>query len=435
MPSRREFLVGVSAIPLSWNSILPQAASVQSANKDWPAVRELLSNLLLKNILPFWYPQTLDRDRGGYLLNHDIQGRSKGSSNKDLVVQSRCVWFYSHLYRMGYGSKEHLDAARLGFEFLRDKMWDKQFGGFYWEVDVIGNVATMADKHLYGQAFGLYALSEYYMASGDEEAFMLARKLFGILEYFAYDTRYGGYIESFHRDWSAQSNVGKSYMDTPHDLKLMNTHLHLMEALTTYYLAGKDQVARERLVELIIIQSNSVLRKKLGACTDRHYRNWTPLRGPSYDRVSYGHDLENIWLMMDACKAAGVPDGPLLDFYVLLFAYSYQYGFDQKQGGFFYSGAFNNMADQRGKEWWVQAETLVSSLRMYQTTHEDFYLNCFHRVLDWIDKRQADWENGDWFATIPENGPPVGDKAHAWKGPYHNGRAMMECLEIVKAYS
>lgn len=138
--------------------------------------------------------------------------------------------------------------------------------------------------------------------------------------------------------------------------------------------------------------------------------------------------------MMDACKAAGVPDGPLLDFYVLLFAYSYQYGFDQKQGGFFYSGPFNNMADQRGKEWWVQAETLVSALRMYQTTQEDFYLNCFHRILDWIDKRQADWENGDWFATVPENGPPVGDKAHAWKGPYHNGRAMMECLEITKAF-
>ena len=49
-------------------------------------------------------------------------------------------------------------------------MWDQQFGGFYWEVDSSGRAATRPEKHMYGQAFGLYALTEYAMASGDPTA-------------------------------------------------------------------------------------------------------------------------------------------------------------------------------------------------------------------------------------------------------------------------
>ncbi|MGC9326130.1 MAG: AGE family epimerase/isomerase, partial [Candidatus Hinthialibacter sp.] len=352
MLSRRSFLTCLGAVPMIriQNS---SAAAVQHTFSDWSAVSELLNRILYQNILSFWHPHTVDREQRVYQLNHDIQGKYKGDSNKQLVVQARCVWFYSQLFRRGFGAQEHLDAARIGFEFLRDHLWDHQYGGFYWEVDAAGESATMPGKHLYGQSFGLYALSEYYLASGDKEALALARQLFRILEYYAYDPKYGGYIESFRREWTPPPAEERSYMSAPHKLKLMNTHLHLMEAFTTYYNTCKDPTARERLLELIRIQSNSVLRKNVGACTDRYERDWTPLRGPDYDRVSYGHDLENIWLLMDACRAVGAPDGPLMDLFKTLFAYSLQYGFDAEQGGVYNSGPFNGMADQRGKDWWV----------------------------------------------------------------------------------
>ena len=84
----------------------------------------------------------------------------------------------------------------------------------------------------------------------------------------------------------------------------MNTHLHLLEAITSFCSFTEDALARERLMELILINSNSVVRKDIGACTDRYLENWQPLTGPAYQRISYGHDLENIWLLMEACKAA-----------------------------------------------------------------------------------------------------------------------------------
>lgn len=400
---------------------------------DWERIQSMLEKILHENILPFWLTHTLDTQHGGYYLNHDIQGRPQGPAKKQLVVQARCVWFYSRLINEGLDKEEYRKAARLGYEFLRDTMWDQQHGGFYWEVGDAGDTATLPDKHLYGQAFGLYALSEYARAFQDAEALALARRFFGLLDFVAHDSTHGGYFESFQRDWSYHADpTGRSYMGVPHNLKLMNTHLHLMEALTAYVLASADPVARERLLELITIQSNTVVRKKLGACTDQYARDWTPLQGKAQDRVSYGHDLENIWLLMDACEAAGITGSPLRDLYKTLFAYSLQYGYDEKNGGFYDSGPFNQPADRRGKVFWVQAEALVSALRMYQMTGEEMYYRVFEQTLNWINTRQADWQFGDWYSNVPETGDPTGDKANAWKGPYHNGRAMLECLRIVK---
>ena len=76
-------------------------------------------------------PQGIDREHGGYRLNHDSAGRYLGDGDKYLVTQARMTWFFSRLYRLGLGDQRHLQAARHGYEFLRDKVWDQELGGFY----------------------------------------------------------------------------------------------------------------------------------------------------------------------------------------------------------------------------------------------------------------------------------------------------------------
>ena len=61
------------------------------------------------------------------------------------------------------------------------------------------------------------------------------------------------------------------------------------------------------------------------------------------------------------------------------------------------------------------------------------YLRVFAKTCDWIDRHQTDWKNGEWFETIKPSGKPGGVKAGIWKAGYHNGRAMIECIEILKA--
>lgn len=392
--------------------------------------RALLERILLENIIPFWYPGTLDREFGGYRLNHALDGSDQGSGPKGIVTQARMVWFFSRLHRSAYGKPEHLEAARHGFEFLRDRLWDQEHGGFYWSVSADGAEALQPMKHLYGQSFGLYALAEYYRASGDPEARALAARMFSLLEDRAHDGRFGGYREFFNRDWSEPDDQ-PGYMGVPADIKIMNTHLHLMEAFATYHRVEPSPLVRERLLELIQILSNSVVRKTWGACTDRHFRDWTPVMGPAAEMASYGHDLENVWLLMDASESAGVGDGPLLDLYESLWDYSLRYGWDEDQGGFYYTGPLGQPAVNRAKSWWVQAEVLVSALRMYEKTGNSRYQEIFQKTLRWIVDHQIDWRNGEWFESIRADGAPSGVKAGIWKSAYHNGRAMLECLEIL----
>jgi len=416
-----------------WGVSLVQAApsEVQQVSQKYTP---MLQKILTENIVPFWYDKSLDRTNGGYTISFDAQGKLKEPVTKMIVTQARQVWLFSRLARAGYEPKKYLEAAEHGYRFLRDKMWDPTYGGFYWEVDATGNQKLKPNKHLYGQSFGLYAISEYYLASGKQEVLDFAVQFFNLLEEKSHDKVHGGYIESFNPDWTPSPAGQTSYMGAPSDLKLMNTHLHLLEAMTTFYRASNLPIARERLLELINIESNTVVRKNLGACTDKYDPDWTARLDSGYDRVSYGHDIENIWLLMDACDAAGVSNYPFMDLYRTLFDYSMKYGYDGRSGGFFYTGRFNMAADDRSKSWWVQAETIVSSLRMYEYTKDPKYLSVFETTFGFIETKMVDWEVGEWHETISAQGQAQGDKGSIWKAGYHNGRSMIECIEILKRW-
>jgi mannobiose 2-epimerase len=402
--------------------------------QDAAATIPRLERNLRDAIVAFWYPKTLDTANGGYIISYDAKGVANPRAPKTLVTQARQVWLFSRLAREGVRPKEMLEAAAHGFRFLRDRMWDQRYGGFYWEVDATGTRALMPKKHMYGQSFALYALSEYYSASQDPAALDLASRLFALFEQHAHDRQYGGYLEFFNQDWSPPPAGEPGYMEVPPAMKLMNTHLHLLESMTAYYRASHSPVARDRLLELIAIQSNAVVRKPLTACTDKYDRDWTPAlgRNPAWDRVSYGHDLENIWLLTDASEAAGLPVEPLLDLYRQLFAYSLKYGYDSAHGGFYNSGAFNQPASDRTKTWWVQAEACVSALYMYRLTRDRAYWDVFAKTYDFIERYQTDWQTGEWWESVSPDLQPSGAKAHGWKSGYHNGRAMLECLRILR---
>jgi mannobiose 2-epimerase len=394
----------------------------------------LLQKILTKNIVPFWHDKGIDRTNGGYTISFDIEGKLREPVAKMIVTQARQVWLFSRLARAGYEPQKNLAAAEIGYRFLTEKMWDAQNGGFYWEVDATGDRKLQPNKHLYGQSFALYALSEYALASGRKDVLAFATDFFHLLEAKAHDATYGGYNECFTPDWKPLPASEPSPVGGTADLKLMNTHLHLLESVTTFYRASKLPLARTRLLELIDIESNAVVRKNLGACTDKYDRNWTARLDNNYARVSYGHDIENIWLLMDACDAAGVSNGPFLDLYKTLFEYGLKYGYDGADGGFFNSGPFNSPADDRSKSWWVQAEVIVSALRMYEVTKDSKYLAVFEKTFDFINTKLVDWKTGEWYETISAQGQPRGSKGSVWKAGYHNGRSMIECIEILKRW-
>ncbi len=231
------------------------------------------------------------------------------------------------------------------------------------------------------------------------------------------------------RDWA--SIPDQNYMDAPSDSKRMDTHLHLMEAIERYYRLTGDPQAVEPLTELVLILSQTVIRKAEAVSTNLYRRDWTPVASRGHERVSYGHDLENIWLLAEAANSLGRTETPGLGLYRRVFDATIRHGYDRDRGGFFFWGAIGEPARGRHKVWWVQAEALVAALLMYTLTGEHGYADCYLGTLRWIVHHQADWRHGDWHPEIAPNGRPMGDKAGPWKTPYHNGRAMLKCLAML----
>jgi len=424
---------------LVWNRIIPAPAAPEirlvrrSSFKDLGETRAVLERLLNHNILPFWIPNVLDIETGGYRLNHNVKGTWRGPAPKSLVAQARTLWFFSRLSRSPYGSKATLAAARHGYEFMRTRMWDRDFGAFFWEVDAEGQGPTLTDKHLYGEAFALFALAEYSNATNDPETAEFALSFFELLDDRFHDPQHGGYREVLRRDWQPVPDDAPGYVwAIPAGLKTSNTHLHVMEAFAALAGLTVDRRVQDRLFEMILIQSNAILRKgSVASCTNAYQPDWTPLTGFGQDNVYYGHDLENITLLIQACAAADLPNGPLLDLYTALFKNAVHYGWDRREGGFFFHGPIGVPAINRIKFWWVQAEAMLAALEMFRLTGREVYRDCYFETLHWIDGQQADWEHGDWHKTILPEGSKEGDKASAWKTPYHNGRAVIECLALL----
>ena len=411
-------------------STAPQAADLASP-RDLTSVAEsrpLLEAVLLRNIIPAWYPGCVDGRYGGYDVNMDANGRRSDDGTRHLIGQTRTLWFLSRLARSAYGNPEHLAAARHGFEFLAATMWDARHGGFFWEVTASGEVLR-GDKDSYGQAFALLALSEYATISGDHDAMSLAGELFETLETRIHDPKHPGYFEMRSRDWSATPERG--YVGQNTAFKTMNPHLHLMEAMTSFYRLTQAPLVRARLEELVNIQRNLVYAGRYSAGTELHELDWSPAKG-RWNRVCYAHDLENIYLLLDADAALDLPVDEHLRRYGEIIASCLRHGFDRKQGGFYYWGRHGLPATRRHKAWWVQAESLLALLQMYQLTGNSQYGDCYLETLDWIVTRQVDWAHGEWYAEIAPNGRPNGGaKGDPLKCCYHTGRAMLAGIELI----
>src|SRR5690606_29252949 len=92
-----------------------------------------------------------------------------------------------------------------------------------------------------------------------------------------------------------------SFVDAPPGAKkCTNTHIHLLEALTPLCRAlPGDEILAARLSELAHVIATRMLQPD-GYVHPFFARDFTPVGPP---RVSYGHDIETSWLLMDAVRA------------------------------------------------------------------------------------------------------------------------------------
>jgi predicted GH43/DUF377 family glycosyl hydrolase/mannose/cellobiose epimerase-like protein (N-acyl-D-glucosamine 2-epimerase family) len=388
---------------------------------------------LESDILPFWLPY-VDREAGGFygLVRNDKS--FDAAAPKGLVMHSRFLWAYSAAY-MRYAKPEYLEAARAAYDYLRGGQRDEVRGGFWWIVDQEpgdaahpGKATPEVDvKMVYGQAFAIYALAEYYLASGERGALDLAMETYRLLESIARDKAKGGYFEACDRGWTKPIRFALSEVDIPCD-KSMNTNLHVLEALSNLYRASRDEGVKASLVSLLEVYAYRVFGQKPN--TSLYFdREWKALT----DHVSWGHDIESCWLMTEAAELAygGAEKAPLFVREAIRSARAAILPVLAENGGSLpheKSEAKKHFDGQR--DWWVQAEAVVGCVDAWQETGDGSYLAAAVRLWDYIETKVIDHENGEWFWGVSAAGLPDLErpKGGLWKTCYHNGRA---CLEVI----
>lgn len=375
---------------------------------------------LTEHIIPFWAALE-DKENGGFYgyVSYSLEVDPK--ADKGVILHSRILWFFSSCYRL-LGEQEYLRLATHAYNYIKDHCVDYELGGVYWTT---GYKGTPADdmKHTYNIAFAIYALSAYYRAAGNPEALKLAEKLFSDVEKNTPDEY--GYGEAFTRDWRPAVNEALSENGLTVE-KTMNTVLHLIEAYTELYLAGKDKKVGEKLRFLLSQMSDIVFdpdRNALRVFFDSKFN----VMG---DIHSYGHDIEATWLTDLACEA--LEDKELIDkFHEMNLKIA-----KNIQMTAFENGALNNERDgdkiDKKRVWWVQAEAVVGFINAYQNSGDDSFLKTANSIWEYIKSHVIDKrKGGEWYSEVSFEGVPHDWKEEAgpWKCPYHNGRM---CLEVLK---
>jgi mannobiose 2-epimerase len=386
--------------------------------------------ILKTSIVDFYLPACVDSVNGGYLESLR-GGKFAPTGEKFLTLQGRQLWFFSTLAREGIEEKAARAAAKSGFDFLEGHLRDRKHGGYFAKVNDAGR-PTDRRKHVYLNAFALYGLVAYHRATGDAQALAAAQELFRVLEEKAHDKRHGGYVEFFYEDWRPITDAKEPGYVGAIGTKTYNTHLHVLEALADLYRAWPDPLVRQRLAEVVVVNANTVRHPDFNCNIDGWRPDWRMVETPANLRASYGHDVECAWLTLDATRALGQSPRLLRGWAEALCAYSLKFGYDREHGGFYYTGPLGRPADDTRKEWWVQAEALVSMLEMYRLTGKPEYYDAFRQTLDFVEKHQVARE-GSWWATRAADGSPKGtQRSSMWQGAYHNGRSMLLCARLLQ---
>lgn len=427
--------------------VYPGAAQSNNRNERLQ-LAAVIDKSIQTEMLNKWYPQCVDSAFGGFITTFTYDFKPTGNQDKFIVTQARHTWTASKASELYRDKKYYIACARHGFRFLRDVMWDSTYGGFYNLVSREGKVKTdeRAPKEAYGNAFAMYALAAYYKASGDKEALELAKKAFHWLEQHSHDPVHKGYCQHLQRNGEPVTRPANASSFSDLGYKDQNSSIHLLEAFTALYEVWKDPLLKERLREMLVLIRDTITSSK-GYLQLFFQPDWTPvsfrdsseavIKTHKYlDHVSFGHDVETAYLILEASHVLGLK----LDLTVpkRMVDHALLNGWDSTLGGFYDEGYyFKNKTGitilKDSKNWWAQAEGLNTLLIMADLFPKDGmrYYERFKQQWNYIDTYIIDHEYGDWFEEGLDKEPQRKKalKGHIWKATYHQFRALSNCMQ------
>lgn len=373
---------------------------------------ELYGNALMNDVIPFWERHSMDQAHGGYFSCLDREGRVF-DTDKFTWLQARQTWVFSMLYNRLERRDAWLDIAGHGARFLREHGMDAD-GNWYFALARDGR-PLVQPYNVFSDCFASMALSQYGLASGDEQAKQIAERTYrNILS--RKDDPKGKYTKAVPGTRPAVA------MAIP--MILANLSLELEWLLDEETVNRSIDTCIDDLFGLFLDPEKGILSEHVspeGARLD------------TFDGrlINPGHGMEAMWFLMEIAERRNDPAN--IEKAVDVMLRTLEFGWDSEFGGILYfldsKGSPPQQLEWDQKLWWVHLESLVGLAMGYRLTGREECWSWYERVHDYTWERFPDPEYGEWYGYLNRRGevllPLKGGK---WKGCFHVPRALYMCM-------
>jgi mannobiose 2-epimerase len=400
------------------------------------ARRQLADELdayLWKHVLRPRFPQCIDKEHGGFHTNYGRDWSPGEDRTRFIVYEARVVWTAATVARLRPDTRvEYLPYVRHGVRYLADVMWDRQHGGFHTLVDLSGHAVTgmFPSRPVYGQAFAIYGLAAAHAATGDAEPLELARRAYRWVEDHYRDDLGPGYRSGVKPDGQAfpapkdEAGGAMESIEGPALNRTMNDHIHLLEAYAELLRSWSDPELRRRTEELL-----GFVRDRLFVEPGCLYFALRPDGRVVPAPVSFGHDVETAFLLIEAEETLGREPSPAtLRAARMLVDQALDHGWDPVRGQLFEAGSAYGPPVERSIEWWGQFE----AFNAFHLMHDRFgretprYWDACSKAWALTRDMLADHQHPGVCGRIDERGEVHCEaKSHQWFASYHTARALL----------
>ncbi len=376
---------------------------------------EFYQKQLLNDTLPFWFPRSIDKEFGGFLLMRDREG-SLLDDDKAVWIQARATWLLATLYNTVEQKQEWLDAAKSGVDFLLKHCFDED-GQMFFHVTREGKPIRKR-RYYFSETFTAIAFAAYAKASGDLKMAGKARELFG--KCIAYATGEIKLEPKFEETRPAKSigvpmimiNTAQQIRETIGDPRCDEWILKWMDEIETYFVKDAINCVMEQ-----VAPDGSIIDHIDG-------RTLNP-----------GHAIEGAWFILHEAKYRN-NDPKLIKLGCKMLDYMWERGWDTEHGGILY---YRDVYDKPVQEywqdmkfWWPQNEAIIATLLAYTLTGDEKYKNWHTKIHNYAYSKFHDTEFGEWYGYLHRDGTVSQTaKGNLFKGPFHLPRQEWYCWKLL----
>lgn len=345
---------------------------------------------IFQEALPLWSKEGFEEELG-FSETLDLQGCRLSVGFKRARVHARQIYVFSHAYELGF--KPGLEIARAGVNFLIQNGWSRDSGGWVVSMGEKGGIVD-AELDLYEQAFVIFALSWWFKVSGDVSALSWIEKTLEVIDH----------------NFTVEGTSGYRSRVPDRGGRLQNPHMHLLEALLTFYEVQPSAATKQRILDLLRVFDDRLYDPNTHTLAESFSDDWRRVAFEDGQKIEPGHHYEWCWLLLNADRILGTDHQSQVK---ALFKFAETHGLRNGTSLIFDGLDDRGNVIDGGHRSWPQTERLKALIAMHEHLAEDT-LDLVSSVVDTLMQHYLlPAPKGAWIDHINADGSARSDKIPA----------------------